>query len=58
MRQEAINRLTALLSHFERGGLPDVGERHPKAGCRWSIGRADYGAKVDKWRENLGHDLF
>ena len=59
MNDRDYRKLKLLTAHFYRGGLPDLAKPHPKAGYRWTVGFADYGhGKVERWRENLGHDLL
>lgn len=59
MKERDHRKLKEIWGHLYRGGLPDLGKPHSKAGYRWCVGMADYGnGKVDHWRENLGHDLL
>jgi len=56
MRLQDFDKLTTLLSFLRRGGYPDLGHPHSKAGYRYSIGRVCNGERTEAWRENLGHE--
>src|SRR5690242_18020068 len=57
MRPQDLRRLRDLHEHIARGGFPDLGQPHEKAGYRFSIGMAVYeDGREQPWRENLGKD--
>lgn len=57
VRYQDAKRLRDLWDHILRGGFPDLGKPHAKAGYRYAIGHAVYeNGRIDIWRENLGHD--
>jgi hypothetical protein len=57
MRRQDLRRLRDLHQHIERGGFPDLGLPHEKAGYRFSVGMAVYeDGRTQPWRENLGKE--
>ena len=62
MRTQDYNKPLDLIAYFQRGGLPDLGKPHPKAGYRWSIageniakGQATPADVMRGWMKSPGH---